>query len=145
MTEQLAVTPDQAKSSAFLAQTDEDRISELWVLCHDFSGRGEVKSVPRAKIPQVLSRGASFCRANFDYNVLDEMAPDFIFGAETGDVIAVPDPETYAVVPLHPGAARVVLLPARAGRQPLGGVRAGCPPGDRGTVREPRSEPSSGL
>jgi glutamine synthetase len=107
MTEQLAVTPDQAKASALLAQTDEDRISELWVLCHDFSGRGEVKSVPRAKIAQVLSRGASFCRANFDYNVLDEMAPDFIFGAETGDVLAVPDPETYAVVPLHPGAARV--------------------------------------
>lgn len=107
MTEQLNATSEQARASALLARADEDGISELWVLCHDLSGRGEVKSVPRAKFEHVLARGASFCRANFDYNVLDEMAPDFMFGAETGDVLAVPDPETYAVVPLHPGAARV--------------------------------------
>ncbi len=125
MTDLLTVGPEEARAG-LVARVDEDRISELWVLCHDVSGRGEVKSVPRARVEQVLARGASFCRANFDYNVLDEMAPDFVFGAETGDVLAVPDPESYAVVPLHPGAARVYSFLHEAGGRPWPGCARGA-------------------
>jgi glutamine synthetase len=53
------------------------------------------------------------------------MAPDFVFGAETGDVLAVPDPETYAVVPLHPGAARVYSFLHEADGRPWEGCARG--------------------
>jgi glutamine synthetase len=92
--------------AALVARAKEDGISELWVICHDLSGRAQVKSVPHERLDRVLADGVSFARANFDFNVLDHQVPDFIFGADTGDFIALPDPTTYARVPHHPGAAR---------------------------------------
>src|SRR2546428_10910425 len=89
-----------------IARAGEDRISELWVIYHDLSGRAQVKNVPRERLDRVLSGGVAFARANFDFNVLDHQVPDFVFGAETGDFLAVPDPATHARGPHHPGAAR---------------------------------------
>lgn len=127
MTELLKAEPEQARST-LVARADKDQISELWVVCRDLSGRAQVKQVPRAKLEQVLARGASFCRANFDHTVLDEIVPDFIFGASTGDVMAVPDLDTYAVFPLHPGAARLYTFL----HEPDGSPWAGCA---RGALR----------
>jgi glutamine synthetase len=92
--------------AALVARAKEDGISELWVICHDLSGRAQVKSVPHERLDRVLADGVSFARANFDFNFLDHQVPDFIFGADTGDFMALPDPTTYARVPHHPGAAR---------------------------------------
>src|SRR5207244_5991962 len=89
--------------AALLARAREDGLSELWIQYHDLSGRPQVKNVPPHRWDAVVAKGVSFARANFDYNVLDEQAPDFIFGAETGDFMAVPDPATYARLPHHPG------------------------------------------
>ena len=92
--------------AALVARAKEDGISELWVICHDLSGRAQVRSIPYGRLDRVLTKGVSFARANFDFNVLDHQVPDFIFGAETGDFLAVPDPTTYARVPHHPHTAR---------------------------------------
>jgi glutamine synthetase len=92
--------------AALAAQAKEDGISELWVICQDLSGRAQVRSVPVARLDRVLTHGVSFARANFDFNILDHQVPDFTFGAETGEFLAVPDPTTYARVPHHPRTAR---------------------------------------
>jgi glutamine synthetase len=92
--------------AALVARAEEDGISELWVIYHDLSGRAQVRNVPRQRLDRVLTNGVTFARANFDFNVLDHQVPDVVFGAETGDFLAVPDPATYARVPHHPGAAR---------------------------------------
>ncbi len=103
----MAATPSpEDASAALVARANEDGISELWVIYHDLSGRAQVRNVPRERLDHVLTNGVTFARANFDFNVLDHQVPDVIFGAETGDFLAVPDPTTYARVPHHPGAAR---------------------------------------
>ena len=103
----VATTPSTEDArAALVARATEDHISELWVIYHDLSGRAQVKNVPRDRLDRVLTDGVTFARANFDFNVLDHQVPDFVFGAETGDFLAVPDPATYARVPHHPGAAR---------------------------------------
>jgi glutamine synthetase len=98
-------SPVEARA-ALVARAKEDGISELWVIYHDLSGRAQVRSVPSQRIDRVLRDGVTFARANVDFNVLDHQVPDVVFGAETGDFLAVPDPATYARVPHHPGAAR---------------------------------------
>ena len=103
----MAATPSiEEARAALIARATEDEISELWVIYHDLSGRAQVKNVPRGRLQKVLADGVAFARANLDFNVLDHQVPDFVFGAETGDFLAVPDPATYARVPHHPGAAR---------------------------------------
>jgi len=94
-------------AEALLQRVDRDRISELWVLYHDLSGRAQVRSVASEGFRSAAVNGVSFARANFDFNLIDHQVPDVVFGAESGDFLAVPDLATYATVPHHPGAARV--------------------------------------
>jgi len=113
-------TPGDARA-ALLARAKEDRISEMWVIYHDWSGRGQVRSVPHERLDRALAEGVSFARANFDFNLLDHQVPDVMLGAETGDFMAVPDPGTYARVPHHPGAARTYSYLCEAGGQSWAG------------------------
>jgi glutamine synthetase len=118
----VASTPSPADArAALVARAKEDGISELWVICHDLSGRAQVRSVPYQRLDRVLGGGVSFARANIDFNVLDHQVPDFAFGAETGDFLAVPDPATYARVPHHPGAARTYSFLHDADGKPWAG------------------------
>jgi glutamine synthetase len=107
--------------AALVARAKEDGISEVWVIYHDLSGRAQVRSVPYQRLERVLTGGVSFARANLDFNVLDHQVPDFVFGAETGDFLAVPDPATYARVPHHPGAARTYSFLHEADGEPWPG------------------------
>ena len=103
----VAATPSpEDPRAALVARAKKDDVSELWVIYHDWSGRAQVRNVPHERLDQVLTKGVSFARANLDFNVLDHQVPDFVFGPETGDFLAVPDPETYARVPHHPHTAR---------------------------------------
>ena len=118
----MASTPssDDARA-ALVARANEDGISELWVIYHDLSGRAQVRSVPHQRLDRVLRGGVSFARANMDFNLLDHQVPNPVFGAETGDFLAVPDPATYARVPHHPGAARTYSFLHDADGQPWAG------------------------
>jgi glutamine synthetase len=113
-------SPADARA-ALVVRAKEDGISEVWVIYHDLSGRAHVRSVPHQRLDRVLTGGVSFARANIDFNVLDHQVPDFVFGAETGDFLAVPDPATYARVPHHPGAARTYSFLHDADGQPWAG------------------------
>ena len=118
----MAPIPSSADASAALvARAKEDGVSEVWVIYHDLSGRAQVRSVPYERLERVLTSGVSFARANLDFNLLDHQVPDFVFGAETGDFLAVPDPATYARVPHHPGAARTYSFLHDADGKPWAG------------------------
>jgi glutamine synthetase len=118
----VAANPNLEKSrAAVIARAKEDGISELWVICHDLSGRAQVRSVPHERLDRVLTNGVSFARANIDFNVLDHQVPDFIFGAETGEFFAVPDPTTYARLPHSPRTARLYSFLCEADGQSWAG------------------------
>ena len=118
----VASKPSSADArAALVARAKEDGISEVWVIYHDLSGRAQVRSIPYQRLEKVLTGGVSFARANLDFDVLDHQVPDFVFGAETGDFLAVPDPATYARVPHHPGAARTYSFLHDADGQPWAG------------------------
>ena len=80
------------------------RISELdvdalWVVYHDYSGLGRAKAVPRARFEEVAAEGVTFAMANWDLAITDEQVPHPVFGADSGDFRAVPDPGTLVVLP----------------------------------------------
>lgn len=102
-----------------------DRVSQLWVVYHDYSGVSHAKTVPPERFAAALGAGIGFARANMDFNILDHQVPRPIFTAETGDFFAVPDPDTYAPLPYHPGTARLYSFLTAAG----GDRWEGCPRG----------------
>lgn len=119
----VSLTPSRDDVTAdWASRIRADGVSELWVIYHDYTGRPQVKSVPPERFEAVAGNGVSFAKANLDFNVLDDQVPDFVFGAETGDFLAVPDPDTYARMPHRTGAARTYSYL----HLPSGEVWAGC-------------------
>jgi glutamine synthetase len=90
-----------------LSRLDSEGIEHLWVIWHDYSGRSCAKTVPKEKFAPVLENGVVFARADLDFNLQDHMAPGSMFTADTGDFLAVPDPNGYARIPYREGTAQV--------------------------------------
>ena len=78
----------------------------LWVVYHDYAGLGRAKAVPRARFEEVAAEGVTFAMANWDLAITDEQVPHPIFGADSGDFRAVPDPATLVEIPHRPGVAQ---------------------------------------
>ena len=81
-------------------------VDALWVVYHDYSGLGRAKAVPRARFEEVAAEGVTFAMANWDLAITDEQVPHPVFGADSGDFRAVPDPATLVVLPHRPRVAQ---------------------------------------
>lgn len=111
-------------AQALLNRLENEGIAHLWVIYHDYSGRSCTKTIPKERFTSVVERGVVFARANLDFTLQDHLADQSIFLADTGDFLAVPDPDSYAKIPYHEATARVhAFLRANA----EGSVWEGCP------------------
>jgi len=108
---------------AMLERLQRDGIEHLWVVYHDYSGRAMAKTVPRASFETALTEGVVFALANLNMDIVDHQPPRATLLANTGDFLAVPDPRSYAVVPVAPKTARMYAWM----RATDGSVWEGCP------------------
>jgi len=107
-----------------LKRLEKDNIEHLWVVYQDYSGRSCAKTVPKERFTSVADRGVVFARANLDFNLEDHLASGALFLADTGDFLAVPDPDSYAILPYHTATARTHVY-IRSDEQ--GNPWKGCP------------------
>ena len=107
-----------------LKRLEKDNIEHLWVVYQDYSGRSCAKTVPKERFTSVADRGVVFARANLDFNLEDHLASGALFLADTGDFLAVPDPDSYAILPYHMATARTQVY-IRSDEQ--GNPWKGCP------------------
>jgi glutamine synthetase len=78
----------------------------LWVVYHDYAGLGRAKAVPRGRFDEVAREGVTFAMANWDLAITDEQVQHPVFGADSGDFRAVPDPSTLVAMPHRPGVSQ---------------------------------------
>jgi glutamine synthetase len=90
-----------------LACLEADGIERLWVVYHDYVGRGGAKIIPRRSFASAVRSGVVFAMANFDFDHDDHQVTGASFLADSGDVLAVPDPRSYARLIHLPATARV--------------------------------------
>jgi glutamine synthetase len=89
-----------------LSRLDELGADALWVVYHDLSGIGRAKAVPAGRFADVAANGVTFAMANWDIAITDHQVPDPIFGADSGDFRALPDPATIVPIPHRSGVAQ---------------------------------------
>jgi len=106
-----------------LKRLQGDGAEGLWVVYHDYGGRAGAKTVPKERFREGVEQGVVFARANLSFRFDDHPCEDATFLAHTGDFLAVPDPQSYAPVPYHPGTARVHAFMRTEAGEPW----AGCP------------------
>lgn len=106
-----------------LNRLKEDGIENLWVAYHDFNGRSCAKTVPPSKFESVVEKGVVFARANLGFSHNDHGPEDGIWTADTGDFLAVPDPNSYRILPYLPNTAMVFSFMMTEDYEPF----EGCP------------------
>jgi glutamine synthetase len=110
-------------SADLLKKLESDGIENLWIVYHEYGGRACAKTVPREQFAKAVERGVVFARANLNFTVEDHQAEGATYLAHTGDFLAIPDPDSYAVLPHLSATARVHAYM----RQDDGGPWDGCP------------------
>ncbi len=108
---------------AFENRVGADNLRGLWIVWHDYAARANGRWFPSASIHHALATGTLFCHANLDFTTDDQQVAHPRFGADAGDFVAMPDPETYAPLPYHPGIGRVLSHLRTEAGEPW----AGCP------------------
>ena len=106
-----------------LHRLEDDKIENLWVTYHDYNGRACAKTIPKSGFASVVEGGVVFARANLEFGVDDHMAADGIWQAQTGDFLALPDPDAYWKLPYLENTAIVLCNMMTEDDQPF----AGCP------------------
>lgn len=117
----MASKPTDAES--LLRRLEEDGIEHLWVIYHDYSGRGSAKTMPVESFRSTVRNGVVFAVANLDMTSDDHQAEHAKWLADSGDFMAVPDPRSYAILPRFAKTARVHVWM----RATDGSVWEGCP------------------
>jgi len=84
-----------------------DSIDKIQICYNDYSGRLCGKIIPENKIDSILKNGVVFAKANLSFGLDDHFADDAKFLANTGDFLALPDEESYAILPHRKGTARL--------------------------------------
>jgi glutamine synthetase len=111
-------TPDE-----LLEALERDGIDHLWVTYLDMAGKPSAKTIPRNGFRSAVRNGVVFAKANFDIDTRDHAAEASTLLADSGDMMAVPDPRSYVMLPRYPGTARVHTWL----RDPDGSPWLGCP------------------
>jgi glutamine synthetase len=112
-----------ATAADLLAAIDRDNVQQLWVTYLDYSGRPSAKTIPRSGVRGAAQDGVVFALGNLDLDIGDDYGPAATYLASSGDMLAVPDPRSYTLLPRYPDTARVYAWL----RTPDGAVWQGCP------------------
>jgi len=83
----------------------ERALRHLWVAYTDYHGRLAGRDIPLARVPGVAERGTNFAKANFNFSIRDEQVVHPHFGADSGDVLAIPDAESAVALPFQDESA----------------------------------------
>lgn len=98
---------DEMALRSLARRIDAGGFDGLWIIFHDYSARACAKWIPSSGFHSSVLTGGVFARANLNFTIDDQQVPEPHFGADSGDVFAIPDPETFTAIPYRPGLARV--------------------------------------
>ena len=109
-----------------LQKLQDDKIKNFWPVYYDYNGRACTKTVPPRKFASVIEGGIVFARANLDFTFNDHMAEQALFTADTGDFMAVPDPEAYYPLPYLDNTALAMVDMLTEDGEPFDGDTRGA-------------------
>lgn len=92
-------------ATELLHRLRDDEIENFWIAYHDYSGVGAAKTIPPGGFKSAARDGVVFATANLDMDILDHQPPTATWLADSGDVLVVPDPRSYSVLPRFPKTA----------------------------------------
>ncbi|GIN90431.1 glutamine synthetase [Siminovitchia terrae] len=91
-----------------LKQVEENNIEFIRIEFLDYAGVTRGRTIRKNRLRAAMEKGVNFSTAIMSFDVFDEYIPNPMYGANDGDFFAVPDPETFAILPYRKNTARML-------------------------------------
>lgn len=86
----------------------EKNIEFIRVEFLDYAGITRGRTIRPLQLKAAMEKGINFSTAIMSFDVFDEYIPNPSFGANDGDFFAIPDPQTFAILPYRKNTARML-------------------------------------
>ncbi|MDR6998947.1 glutamine synthetase family protein [Neobacillus niacini] len=74
----------------------------------DYAGVTRGRTIRPAQLKSAMEKGINFSTAIMSFDLFDEYIPNPAYGSNDGDFFAVPDPNTFAILPYRKNTARML-------------------------------------
>lgn len=91
-----------------LEMVKEKNIEFIRVEFLDYAGITRGRTIRPLQLKDAMEKGINFSTAIMSFDVFDEYIPNPAFGANDGDFFAIPDPQTFAILPYRKNTARML-------------------------------------
>ena len=108
-----------------LRVVEEKSIEFIRIEFLDYSNVTRARTIRKKNLRDAMEKGVNFSTAIMSFDVFDTYIPDPMYGAEDGDFFALPDPQTFAILPHRKNTARMLCDLVDLNGNPWGG----CPRG----------------
>lgn len=117
------------KIKAVLQQIEDHEIDYIRVEFLDYTGVTRARTIHKSRIETAMTEGVNFSTAIMDYTMFDTYIKNPMYGTDGGDFFAIPDPDTFIILPHRRKTARMLcdLVDEEGNPWP------GCP---RGTLKK---------
>lgn len=87
---------------------EKEKIEFIRVEFLDYAGITRGRTIRPLQIKDALEKGINFSTSIMCFDVFDEFIPDAGYRANDGDFFAIPDPQTFAILPYRKNTARML-------------------------------------
>ena len=124
-----------------LEKIERENIDYIRVEFLDYTGVTRARTIHRRQIRSVMESGVNFSTAIMDFTMFDTMVDNPKYGADDGDFFAMPDPETFVVLPHRNNTARMFADLVDENGNPW----SGCPRGALKRLLKEAEEETGGM
>jgi glutamine synthetase len=87
---------------------EKEKIEFIRIEFLDYAGITRGRTIRPAELRSAMEKGINFSTAIMSFDSMDEYIPTPTYGPNDGDFFAIPDPETFAIVPYRKNTARMI-------------------------------------
>ncbi|AIY06815.1 glutamine synthetase [Planococcus sp. PAMC 21323] len=97
----------ETKISEVMRKIEQENIDYIRVEFLDYSGVTRARTIRKEQIANAMEVGVNFSAAIMDFTMFDTYVPNPSYGADSGDFFALPDPDTFVILPHRRKTARM--------------------------------------
>ncbi|MFL0364744.1 glutamine synthetase family protein [Pseudobacillus sp. 179-B 2D1 NHS] len=103
----MVATQQRLTKERVLQIVEEQQIEFIRIEFLDYTGVTRGRTIRKDSLQGAMEKGVNFSTAIMDFTMFDTYVPDPTYGTQGGDFFAIPDPETFAVLPHRKQTARM--------------------------------------
>lgn len=101
------IADKMSKTEQVLHKIEVGGIDYIRIEFLDYAGVTRARTIRKEQIASAMETGVNFSAAIMDFTMFDTYVPNPLYGTDGGDFFAMPDPDTFTILPHRRNTARM--------------------------------------